>query len=86
MATSRAAGEEASTAKVASGKVVKYIGTADVRKINASAWKSIGVEDQHQVVWDKSNRYSVPVAELSAAAVRYLDEDDSGFVVTDADT
>ena len=64
-------------------KVVKYVGTADVREIDANAWKSIGVEDQHKVVWDRKNRWRVPVADLSDNAVRYLDEDDSGFVVVE---
>lgn len=71
------------SAAVESSKVVKYIGTANIRKISASDWRSIGVEEQTQVVWDKSNNFQVPVSELTADAVKYLDEDDSGFVVTD---
>jgi hypothetical protein len=71
------------SAAVESSKVVKYIGTADVRKISAADWRSIDVEDQMQVVWDKSNKFQVPVSELTEAAVKYLDENDSGFVVAD---
>jgi hypothetical protein len=77
--------ETKAAAKVTSGKVVKYVGTSDIREIDANAWKSIGVEDQAKVVWNAGNKFQVPVADLSTAAVRYLDEDDSGFVVADAD-
>ena len=72
------------TTKVASGKVVKYIGTADTRRISASDWKSIDVEDQNQVVWDKSNKFTVQAADLTEAALNYL-ATDSGFVISDAE-
>lgn len=71
--------------KVESGKVVKYIGTADRRVIAAKDWKAVGVNDQQQVVWDRSNLFTVPVADLKEGAVEYLDKVDAGFVVTDAD-
>lgn len=86
MATAKAAAEAEAPAKVASGKVVKYVGTADSRSIDAASWRSIGVEDQARVTWDKDNKFAIPVADLTAPAVKYLDEDDAGFVVTDADT
>lgn len=82
MATKQEA--EAETTAAATEKVVKYVGTADERIISAADWKSIGVEDQTQVKWDRRNRFTVPTADLTEAAVRYLDEDDSGFVVTEA--
>lgn len=65
-------------------KVVKYIGTADVREIDSAAWKNVGVEDQNKVVWDRKNQFTVPVKDLQPGAVRYCDEDDEGFVVTEA--
>lgn len=71
------------SAAVESSKVAKYIGTADVRKISAADWRSIGIEEQTQVVWDKSNGFQVSVSELTEAAVKYLDETDSGFVIAD---
>lgn len=71
---------------VKSGKVVKYIGTADVREIDARSWSSVGAKDQKKVVWSRKNKWTVPVSELSDEAVRYCDEDDSGFAVVDADT
>lgn len=64
-------------------KVVKYVGTANVREIDANSWKSIDVEDQGKVVWSQKNRWKVPATDLSEAALRYLDEDDSGFVVVE---
>ena len=73
----------AAEAKALVGKVVKYIGTSDVREIDAVAWKSIGIEDQHKVVWSRTNRWSVPVADLTKNALAYLDTDDDGFVVQD---
>jgi hypothetical protein len=71
-------------AKVASSKVVKYIGTADVREIDAAAWKNAGVEDQHKVVWSAANNWQVSVDDLTPDAVNYCDTNDTGFVITDA--
>lgn len=71
--------------KVASGKVVQYVGTADVRIIDKAGWDNAGVRDQNKVVWDKKNKWTVPVEDLSDAAVAYCDEEDSGFVVKDAE-
>lgn len=76
-------GEGSTSSTQTAEKVVKYVGTADVRRISEKAWKSIGVEDQKQVEWSKRNRFTVPASDLSKGALRYLDEDDSGFVVTD---
>ena len=77
---------EQDKSKVDSGKVVKYIGTADVREIDAASWKNVGADGQAKVVWDQKNKWSVPVADLSKEAVKYLDEQDSGFVVADAES
>lgn len=71
---------------VVSGKVVKYVGTADVREIDKAGWDNAGVTDQNKVVWNKANRWSVPVASLSDSAVAYCNDNDSGFVVVDAAT
>lgn len=60
--------------------VVEYTGTSDVRKISAAEWKAAGVEDQNQVVWDRSNRKKVGVAELNKDALDVLRQD-SGFKV-----
>jgi hypothetical protein len=67
------------------GKVVKYVGTADERVINAADWKKVGSTDQKQVKWDASNKFTVPAADLDEAALKYVDEVDSGFVVADAE-
>ena len=89
MATAKAAAdaaeEEAPAKKVASGKVVKYIGTADAREIDEKSWRDVGVEDQGLVRWDKSNRWAVPVADMTKDAVAYCEKDDGSFVVTDAE-
>lgn len=82
MATAKAAEGDA----VVSGKVVKYVGTADVREINAASWRQAGVDDQDMVRWEKKNKWQVAVADLSKKAVAYLENEDSGFVITDADT
>lgn len=77
--------QSSSATKVASGKVVKYVGTADVREIDKAGWENAGVTDQNKVVWNKKNRWTVPVEDLSDAAVAYCDDQDSGFAVVDAD-
>lgn len=68
----------------AAGKVVKYVGTADVREIDAAAWRNAGVEEQTKVVWSAANGWQVDAADLNEAALNYCDTGDSGFVVTDA--
>lgn len=77
--------EEAPKAKVKSGKVVKYIGTSDVREIDAAAWKNIGI-DQDTTTWSRANNFRIPVADMAAEAVKYCEESDASFVVTDADS
>ena len=64
---------------------VKYIGTAHVRKISARDWHAAGVDDQGQVVWDNRVRGKnvIPITELSAGALEYLDAIDEGFVLVD---
>jgi len=74
-----------STPKIESGKVVKYIGGADVVKISASDFTKAGVADQKQVEWSAKNKFTVPAADLNKDALAYLDSDDDRFVVTDAD-
>lgn len=73
-----AAQQEAKTTKV-----VKYVGTADERVIRKGDWSSIDVKDQELVRWDRKNKWTVPASELSKDALQYLDEQDSGFVVTE---
>lgn len=70
--------------RVISSKVVRYIGLADVREIDKAGWDNAGVTDQKKVVWNRSNRWTVPAADLSDNAIAYCDEVDSGFVVSDA--
>lgn len=84
MAAKAAADEAAPVKKVASGKAVKYIGTADVREIDAASWRNADVEEQGKVRWDKTNKFSIDAAEFSDAALDYL-ATDAGFVITDAD-
>lgn len=83
--TAKKAASSSQSSKAASGQVVKYIGTADVREIDAAAWKQVDVEDQKLVRWHKGNNFTVSVEELSDGAVQYLDEVDDGFVLTNAD-
>ena len=66
---------------------VKYIGTADVREIDAAAWRNVGVEDQGKVVWDKRKFRGdrVPLDQLSAGAIEYCAQFDDGFALVDAD-
>ena len=71
--------QESATAKPTH---VKYVGTADVREINAAAWKNVGAEDK-LVRWDSSNKHTVPVADLSDAALKYLESDEGFQFVTE---
>ena len=75
--------EETKATEAKAAQVVKYVGTADERVISAADWSSVGAEEQKQVKWDRSNRFQVPVDELSKAALEYI-ATDSGFKVQDA--
>lgn len=55
--------------------VVEYTGTADVAKISASDWKKAGVDNQEQVVFDRSNKYKVAASDLSKEALEVLGND-----------
>lgn len=70
--------------KIASGKVVKYIGTAQAREITRAQWKNIGVENQATVVWDASNKHTVSADDLTDKALDYINEEDDGLVIADA--
>lgn len=89
MATAKAAAADDAAAsdskKLASGKVVKYIGTADIRRISAADWRNAGVDEQLQIEWHRGNKFTVPVDQFTDDAMQYL-ESDSGFAIVDADT
>jgi hypothetical protein len=60
---------------------VKYIGSADVRSISEAEWAQVGVEGQADVVWDRSNDFTVKASELSAPALEVVKRD-AGFQVS----
>lgn len=68
---------------------VKYVGTSNVREISAADWKSVDVEDQDKVVWDRDNKRLVQggkqVQEISDAAWEYLQSagDSKDFVLVE---
>lgn len=81
MATS-AKKAEAPASKAKKIRVVKYVGTADVRIISRADWDNVDV-DHEEVRWDRSNRWQIDASKFSDAALVYLDEDDDGFVIVD---
>lgn len=54
---------------------VQYVGTSNFREITNADWKSIGVEDQGKVVWDRDKK---EVHEISDAAWAWLNENEKG--------
>lgn len=66
---------------------VQYIGTSDVREIDARAWANVDINDQKKVVWDKRRFRGdrVPIGDLSPAAVEYCIQFDGGFRLLDED-
>lgn len=60
---------------------VKYTGLANYREISAADFKSLGVEDQQGVKWDRDDRRDrsgwKQVVELSDAALAALQENDT---------
>src|SRR5687767_13787916 len=63
---------------------VRYVGTADVRMITKDEWRGAGVKDQDTVVWNRANRWTVPLEDISDNARPFI-EDDPGLVVFDSD-
>lgn len=62
-------------------RVVVYVGTADVREIDAASWRQVGVENQQKVVWDRAHGFEIPADQLTPDAVRYCEERDDGFII-----
>jgi hypothetical protein len=76
--------EEATEASPAVGSVlVEWVGTQEdqsqIRKITAADFKSVSVDDQHQVVWDRGDHLTRGQALVSARAAEYLLEIEQGF-------
>lgn len=44
----------------------KYVGTSDVRTIDAKSFKKNGVTDQDDVSWSKENDFTVKVSKTAA--------------------
>lgn len=61
---------------------VRYIGTSNIREITAADWKSIGVEGQKKVTWDRDKKEA---HDISDEALAWLEENEPGSyeVVTD---
>ncbi len=57
---------------------IKYVGTSNYREITAADWKSLGIEGQSGVVWDRDStnvlhkRGAKQVHDLEDAAVEWL--------------
>lgn len=73
--------------KVVSAKVVQYVGTADIREIDAKGWDNVLPEGHGatKVVFNKANKWRISASEFSDAQLEYFDSEDDGFVVKDID-
>lgn len=60
--------------------VVKYVGLSDIRIIRKEDWASIDI-DHEEVVWDRSNHFTVRASDLSEQALGYC-KADSELIVT----
>lgn len=65
-------------------KVVRYVGSSDVREIDAASFARVGAEGQNKVVWNQANNHTVKASELTKDALKYLDEN-AGFKVEDVE-
>lgn len=54
---------------------VEYKGRATSRRITAAQWEQARVRDQSEIVWDASNEFKVPLADLNDAALAVLRRD-----------
>lgn len=71
--------EEKASAK--KEELVHYTGHADQRTLSVKEWGGIGIagDKVKDVVWNKSNDFSVPKSEFSKEQLKYLLEDDGRF-------
>jgi len=69
-------------AKVASSKVVAYIGTSDVRSISVADWDASNIKGQDRV-WSSHNGWQIPVDNFGDDEMAYF-ATDTDFVVKDA--
>lgn len=53
--------------------VVTYVGSADVKELDAAAWRGVGVEDQRKTVWTAANDHMVALGDLNEDALAYLE-------------
>jgi hypothetical protein len=74
--------EEKKSDFVVKEKMVKYIGTADVRIIYKTDWAQIGI-DHDTVKWDRNNNFTVSAEELSEEVLQYCDRSDREMVVVE---
>lgn len=68
--------------------VVKYVGLSHFREIDANSWKSVDVEGQKKVRWDRDSEAAGGQAVVSARAAEYLTKvagDKEDFKVVDPD-
>lgn len=56
---------------------VEYKGKATTRRITVEQWKQAKVDDQEEVVWDKSNDFRVDLSDLNEKAQMVLARDPS---------
>jgi hypothetical protein len=75
------------TADAPAGKtmrMVKYVGTADVREITPEEADSADIKGVDKIArWSKANGWMMPVASLPADLLRYLEDVDDGFDIVE---
>lgn len=52
--------------------VIKYIGTADVKRLTAENLRAMNVEAETDLRWDRQNSHTVDVADVNPATLEYL--------------
>jgi hypothetical protein len=64
---------------------VRYTGGATVRRITEGQWEQANVKGQKTVEWNRANKYSVDISDLTDEAISVL-ESEPGFRVDRAAT
>jgi len=59
---------------------VVYVGIATRRILTKADWENIGIKNQETVEWNRTNKFTIPVADFSKSALNYL-KTDNGFTV-----
>lgn len=62
----------ATMAQAGKEEVVRYVGSADTRRLSAGDFTSLGAKDQKKATWDGGNSRALPASDFTEEALAAL--------------